>query len=148
MVLLHFDAVDFPSQKLGSLHVQYGIWVKVAQTNHLELQQIPQERMNRKSQPAPEIILKYHHFIDMRRWEGLTEGRPPSGGSTVRKNTSLHQSVKLRLSRSRWHPLFVTPSFGARLLGARLLRFGSSLLWRHLSDLIRVWWQKQVWMRI
>ena len=33
--------------------VQNGIWVEIAQTNHPELQQIPQEWMNRKSQPAP-----------------------------------------------------------------------------------------------
>ena len=29
--------------------VQDGVWVEVAQTNSLELQQIPQERMNGKS---------------------------------------------------------------------------------------------------
>ena len=29
--------------------VQDSVWVEVAQTNILELQQIPQERMNRKS---------------------------------------------------------------------------------------------------
>ena len=49
--------------------------------------------MNRKSQPALEIILEYHHFIGMRRWEGLTEGRPPSGGDSVRKNAHLHHPV-------------------------------------------------------
>ena len=32
--------------------VQDGVWVEIAQTNDLELQQIPQERMNRKSQPT------------------------------------------------------------------------------------------------
>ena len=101
--------------------VQNGIGVEVSQTNHLELQQIPQKWINRKSQLAPEIILEYHCLISMRCWEGLTEGQPPSGGSTVRKNASLHQSIKLRLSRSRWHPLFVTPSDGARLLGACFL---------------------------
>ena len=74
--------------------------MEVAQTNHPKLQQIPQERMNRKSQPTPEIILEYHHFIGMRHWEGLTEGRPPSGGSTVKENASFYQSVQLRLSRS------------------------------------------------
>ena len=30
-------------------NVQYGVWVEVAQTDSLELQQIPQEWMNRKS---------------------------------------------------------------------------------------------------
>ena len=54
--------------------MQNGIWVEIAQTNHPELQQIPQEWMNRKSQPAPEIILEYHHFIGMRCREGLIEG--------------------------------------------------------------------------
>ena len=29
--------------------VQDGVWVEVAQSDSLELQQIPQERMNRKS---------------------------------------------------------------------------------------------------
>ena len=42
-------------------NVQNGIGMEVAQTNHPELQQIPQEWMNRKSQPTPEIILEYHH---------------------------------------------------------------------------------------
>ena len=46
--------------------VQDGVWVEIAWTNHLELQQIPQERMNMKSQPTPEIILKHHYFISMR----------------------------------------------------------------------------------
>jgi len=54
--------------------VQNGIWVEIAQTNHPELQQIPQEWMDRKSQPALEIILKYHHFVGMRHGKGLTEG--------------------------------------------------------------------------
>jgi hypothetical protein len=50
--------------------------MEVAQTNHPKLKQIPQEWMNRKSQPALEIILEYHHFIGMnslvaewQRWE-------------------------------------------------------------------------------
>ena len=30
-------------------YVQYGVWVEVAQTDSLELQQIPQERVNRKT---------------------------------------------------------------------------------------------------
>ena len=66
-------------------YVQYGIWMEVALINHLVLQQIPQEWMNRKSQPALEIILKYHHFVGMRHGEGLTEGRPPPGGDAVRQ---------------------------------------------------------------
>ena len=66
------------------LYVQYGIWVEVVQTSHPELQQIPQEWMNRKSQSVLEIVLKYHHFIGMRHGEGLAKGRPPSGGDAVR----------------------------------------------------------------
>ena len=92
---------------------------------------------------STEIILEYHHFIGVRHWEGLTEGRPPSGSNTVRKNSRLHQYVELCFSGARRHPLFVTPDFGARLLGARLLRFRSSLFRRYLSDLVRVWRRKQ-----
>ena len=81
-------------------YVQYGVWVEVAQTDSLELQQIPQEWMNRKSQPVPEIILKYYSFIGMRHWIGLTKGRPPSGDDAVRMNARLHQSIELRLPRT------------------------------------------------
>ena len=70
--------------------MQNGIWVEIAQTNHPELQQIPQKRMNRESESSPKIILKQHCFISVGHWEGLTEGRPPSGGSMVRKDSRLH----------------------------------------------------------
>ena len=103
--------------------VQDGVWVEIAQTNHPELQQIPQERM--------------------RHWEGLNEGRPPSGGDAVKKNARLHQSIELRLPRARWHPLFVTPGFGTHLLWVH-----SSPLRRHLLDPDWGWRQKRVWLRI
>ena len=77
--------------------VQDGVWVEIAQTNYPELQKIPQERMNKKSQPTPEIILKHHYFISMRHWEGLTAGWPPSGGDSVGKNARLHHPIDLRL---------------------------------------------------
>ena len=70
--------------------VQDGVWVEIAYTKCLELQQIPQKTMNRKSQTLPEIILKHHYFISVRHWEGLTTGWPPSSGDTVRKNARLH----------------------------------------------------------
>ena len=53
--------------------VQDGVWVEVAQTNSLEFQQIPQEWVNRKSQPMPEIILKRYSFVGMRHGEGLID---------------------------------------------------------------------------
>jgi len=121
--------------------VQNGIWVEIAQTNYPELQQILQERMNRKSQTAPEIILKHHYFISMGHWEGLTAGWPPSDGDLVRKNTRLHHPVDLRLPHSRWHPFLVMAGYGGRLL-----RFHNFLFRCHFSDLIWDWWRKHVWI--
>ena len=46
--------------------VQDGVWVEIAQINSLELQQIPQERMNMNSQSAPEVIFKNYSFVGMR----------------------------------------------------------------------------------
>jgi len=65
-------------------YVQYCVWVEVAQTDSLEFQQIPQEWVNKKSQPTLEIIFKHYSFVGMRHREGLTEGRSPSGGDAVR----------------------------------------------------------------
>ena len=76
-------------------YMQYYVWVEVAQTDPPEFQQIPQEWVYRKSQPAPEIIFKQYSFIGMRHGEGLTEGRRPSGGDAVRQNACLHQSIEL-----------------------------------------------------
>ena len=118
--------------------VQNGIGVEVAQTNNPEFQQIPQKWMNRKSQPAPKIILEYHCLVSMRCREGFTERRLPSGGGTVRKNAGFHQSVQLCLSCSRRHPLFIAPGYGARLLGTSLFQFRGSSLRHHLPDLVRV----------
>ena len=63
--------------------VQDGVWVEIAQINSLELQQIPQERMNRNSQSVLEVILKNYSFVGMRHWVGLTSGWPPSDSDTV-----------------------------------------------------------------
>jgi len=81
-------------------YVQNGIWVEITQTNHPELQQIPQEWMNRKSQPAPKIILKYNHFIGMTHQEGPTEGgRHPA----VARSGRMPASTNLLISASPVH---------------------------------------------
>ena len=51
----------------------------------------------------PEIIFKYYDFIGVWHWIGLTVGRMPSGGDSVRKNAHLHHVVELRVGVSNKH---------------------------------------------
>ena len=80
---------------------------------------------------------------DLRLTHRSGTGSPSINGWPLCVGTPTELAVEFRLSCSRRHPLFITPDFGARLLRARLLRFRSSLLRRHLSDLARVWRRKQ-----
>ena len=58
----------------------------------------------------PEVIFEYNEFVGVWHRIGLTVGRTPSSGDTVRKNAYLHHLIELCL-RVTTSPLWCHPSY-------------------------------------